>query len=49
MKEYIYTVDETPYSTCEREIDGKPTYRQPDTHKVRRYIRRHKVQEINAC
>src|SRR5215831_18876895 len=40
---YIYTIDETPYSTCERMVDGKPRYRQPDTGKVRRYIKRHRV------
>jgi len=45
---YIYTIDETPYSTTERTVKGKPTYRQADTGKVRRYIRRHKVTVVEA-
>jgi len=42
MSGYIYTTDSTPFSTAERTVDGKSVYRNPDTGKVRRYIKRHK-------
>jgi len=46
MHTYIYTIDRTPFSTAEREINGKPTFRQPATGKVRRFIRRHHIVEV---
>jgi len=43
---YIYTIDETPYSTAQRVVKGYTVYRQPGTKKVARYIRRHNLRVI---
>lgn len=44
---YIYTRNETPFSTCKRVLDGGTAsevqvFRQKDNSKVRRWLKRHK-------
>jgi len=42
---YLYTDVETPFSTCKRTFNGRKFHRQKATAKVRRYIKRHKINQ----